>query len=354
MRKQKRHQEKSVTLSSDEKNLLETYNKFRIKSNTEVPEEEYVFKVDGVGCMPLGDLSAVKAPPKQGKTTAIKRIVATVLKGELGQLSSDLRNPLIMWVDTEQKVGDAKLIIQDIKKMTNLRYKYLDKHLMVYSMRKTDDKSMLVQMRAAIKNYQPHVVVLDGIAEFVNSVNDEVEAKDLIHQLMISAEEYYCAIICLIHENRMGNRDMNGHLGSQLAKKAAVVFECQKKGDIITVHCTDSRHLSTPSWSIRFDEQGHIVDTDDHISSIGKNARPTHRSNKKQQADAQRTLDVMKAIIQEHGGIKRPELVKAMKLQLNMARTPAYNYIASQLKNGTILEVSGLIQVNSQTLANAS
>ena len=45
MRKQKRHQEKSVTLSSDEKNLLETYNKFRIKSNTEVPEEEYVFKV---------------------------------------------------------------------------------------------------------------------------------------------------------------------------------------------------------------------------------------------------------------------------------------------------------------------
>ena len=120
--KKNKYKKNPVVLSIEEKRLLDKYNKFRIKSDTDVPAEECVFNARGVGCMPIGDLSAVKAEPKNGKTTALKRITATVLKGNLGQLSSDLFNPLIMWVDTEQKMSDAKLIIEDIDGKANGEY----------------------------------------------------------------------------------------------------------------------------------------------------------------------------------------------------------------------------------------
>lgn len=342
----KKYKKKPVILSIEEKRLLEKYNKFRIKSDTDVPVEECVFIVDGVGCMPLGDLSAIKAEPKNGKTTALKRIVATVLKGNLGQLSSDLKNPLIMWVDTEQKTSDAKLIIEDVKKMTGLSYRFLDNHLMVYSLRKIDCTSMLEQLKVAIKGFQPHIVVIDGIAEFVNSVNDEVEAKKLIHDLMVSSETYHCAIICVLHENRSGNRDMKGHLGAQLTQKVAVVVGCKKSGDAITVRCTDSRHQSTPEWSIRFDEQGNIVDVDDY-SPLKLNTRPSNQSNKKQQADAQKKqerIDFCLNAIQEKGGsIAKKDLSELLQKEIGMSRPTASNLLTALIKKDKILHESNKI-----------
>lgn len=338
-----------VKLSLEEKRLLETYNRFRIKSNTEVPVEQYVFMVDGVGCMPLGDISAIKAPAKQGKTTVIKKIIATVLKGESGHhLTSDLKRPLVVWCDTEQQIGDAKLIIQDIRKMTGITYKSLDKHLMVFSLRKIDCTSILDQLKVAIKSYQPHVVVLDGIAEFVHSVNDEIEANNLVHQLMVLAEEYHCAIIVVMHENRSGNREMNGHLGANLTKKVAVVLGCTKSGDVITVKCAEHRHQSVPNWSVRFDDQGNIVDADDYISPISRNASPSSRPNKKQQTEKKKKEILLRTLQEAGGSIARKDLNEKLEAKLNLARTTVANLISDKIKDGTLVETSGLIQVNPQ------
>ena len=343
----KKRKKKLVTLSIEEKRLLEKYNRFRIKSDTEVPVEECVFIVGGVGCMPLGDLSAVKAEPKNGKTTALKKIVATALKGDLGQLSSDLKNALVMWADTEQQIADAKRIIEDIKKMTGLSYKYLDNHLLVFSLRKTECKLMLEELKAGIKANQPDVVVIDGIAEFVDSVNDEKEAKDLIHQLMVCSEEYHCAIICVLHENRAGNRDMKGHLGAQLAQKVAVVLGCKKTGDVIKVGCTDSRHQSTPEWSIRFDEQGNIVDAEEYTSPMKNNSRPSNRPNKKQLADAQKRMERIEfcknAIQQNDGSIAKKDLSELLQKEKGMSRPNASNFLTELINVDKVLFESNKI-----------
>lgn len=336
-----------IKLSTDEKILLNKYDSYRIKSDTEVPKEEYVFNVDGIGCMPLGDLSAVKAKPKMGKTTALKKIVATVLKGELGQLSSNLKDPIIMWVDTEQKTADAKRIIQDVKKMTGLSNSHIDKHLFVFSLRKTECKDMLDELKVGIKYYSPDVVIIDGIAEFVDSVNDEVKAKDLICQLMVCSEYHHCAIICVLHENRDGNHDMKGHLGAQLNQKAAVVVECKRTLDTITVCCTDSRHRNTPEWSIRYDENDNIVDVDVNSSPILKNARPSDRLNKKQLADAQKKKDrtdfCLAAIEEKGGSITRKELTKMLEEEKGMGRTNATNFLSTLINEDKILSESNKI-----------
>lgn len=338
---------KPIVLSADEKTALQKLNQFRIMSDTEVPEEEYVFTVQGVGCMPIGDLSAIKAAPKKGKTTVLKWICATALKKELGQLSSFLNNPLILWVDTEQKMGDAKMIIEDIKKATGLHYKYLDKHLRLYSLRKTDCKTMLDQVLVAIKAYRPKIVVIDGIAEFVESVNDETEAKNLIHHLMVASEEYYCAIICVLHENRSGTGDMKGHLGSQLTQKVGNVLECKKNGNVITTLCTDSRHQGTPEWSIRFDEYGNIVDANGYESPIQRNARPSNKINKKHLADAEEKkarLDFCQNTIREHNGsLAKKDLTQLLIDKKGISRSRASALLTEFINENHLLNDKNII-----------
>ena len=332
----------SVVLSAEENNLLMRLDKCRITSDTEVPKVEYAFYVQGVGCMPLGDLCAIKAAPKNGKTTAIKKIVATVLSGESGPLSCNLNDPMILWWDSEQQMSDVKLIIEDIKKMTSLSYKKIDGHLKVYSLRKIDSKTMLEQLIAAIKAYRPDIVVIDGIAEFVDSVNDEVEAKKLIHQLMVASEEHHCAIICVLHENRAGNRDMKGHLGAMLTQKVAVVLGCKKTGDLITVSCTDSRHQGTPEWSIRFDEHDNIVDADDYTpSAITKNAKPSNKPNKKQLADAQirnERIGFCLTTIQTSGGsIAKKDLIALLVNEKGMSRSNASTFLTRLINEDKVI-----------------
>jgi RecA-family ATPase len=260
-----------------------------------------------------------------------------------------------MWVDTEQKLADAQLIIQDVHKMSGLTYRFIDNHLMVYSLRKTDCKTMFEELRAGVKAYQPNVVILDGIAEFVSSINDEVEAKKLIHELMVIAEEYHCAIICVLHVNRSGNNDMNGHTGSNLAKKVAVVVECKKSGNTITVRCTDSRHQGTPEWSIRFDEQGNIVDADDFSSPLARNARPSNRPNKKQLADAekrQERLDFCLNAIHEKGGsIAKKDLSDLLQKEKGMTRSNASNFLTALINKDKVLIESNKIITASPSIA---
>ncbi len=338
--KKKNCRKKSVVLSADENSALQKLNQFRIMSGTEVPEEKYVFTVQGVGCMPIGDLSAVKAAPKNGKTTVIKRICGVALMGKLGQLESDLKNPNILWIDTEQKMADTKLIISDIKQMTGLTNKYLDKHLFVYSLRKIDCKTMLDEVNAAIKAYQPKVIVIDGIADFVDSVNDEIAAKNLIQNLMVASEEYDCAIICVLHENRGGNREMKGHTGAQLTQKAGVVIETNKKGSIIYVSCTDSRHQSAPVWSISFDNAGNIVDTDGNISSLAANARPSNRiSPKKTNKDKEKDerIKLCTDAINEHNGtLSKNDLIKHLMDKKHISRSRASAILTEFDKNNIL------------------
>ena len=317
---------KKAVLSLEEKRALEKINQFRITSTTKVPEEVCVFKVEGVGCMALGDLSAVKAEPKNGKTTALKWICSVALGGKLGPLSSDLKDPQIIWVDTEQKMADAKLVIDDIKKITSLSNRYLDKHITLYALRKTDSKEMLEEVLVAIKTNQPEIVIIDGIADFVVSVNDEAESRLLIRQLMEASETYYCSIICVLHENRT-SKEMKGHLGAQLTQKVGTVIGCKKNGNVITVSCTDSRHQGAPGWSIRFDENGKIVDANSYTSPIQRNARPSSKTNRKQLADAQEKkerLDFCLSAIQKHNGsIAKKELIQQLMNNEGISRSRA-------------------------------
>ncbi len=75
-----------------------------------------------------------------------------------------------------------------------------------------------------------HLAVVDGIADFIMSVNDEVESNSIVNYFEQLAIKYDTAIILVLHVNP-GTEKERGHLGSQLQRKCESVLTIKKEGD---------------------------------------------------------------------------------------------------------------------------
>ena len=329
------------------KERLALLESMRLMTGTVVPPEEPALSVDGVGFFALNDIHGVKAKQKQGKTTALKICLAALLSGQMFRVKSELAEPLVLWLDTEQKAADVKLIISDVKRMTGLDDEYIDTHLMLFPLRKMNYETLLDDTRLLIGQYQPQVVIIDGVVEFVASFNDEVMSRQLIHDLLVLCEEKHCSIVNVLHENKAADdKNMRGHLGTVLSQAAGTVLECNKsKQGIITVTCSDPRHGSTPPWSFRFDADGNIVDAD----AERKQAEAERREHRQQQQaeERQRThesrLNIVLTAIRDNGGsIERKQLTMMLMEKAGIAHSTASAFIKSQIGD-TLYDINGRI-----------
>ena len=76
-----------------------------------------------------------------------------------------------------------------------------------------------------------HLSIIDGVADFINSVNDEEEANAIVSFFEQLAIKYDTAIILILHLNPGSDKE-RGHLGSQLQRKSESVLTIKKEGDI--------------------------------------------------------------------------------------------------------------------------
>ena len=314
----------------------------RIMSTTEVAPEQPTLTVDGVGVFAREDIHAIKGKQKCGKTTALKVCLAAWMQGRQFRVTSPLEQPRVLYLDTEQKQSDVKLIVTDVLQMTGREAEYVDSHLAVYALRKRDFQLLLDDMRLLIQDFGPDVVIIDGIVEFVASFNDESMAKQLIHELLCIAEDRHCAVVCVLHTNKADDdHNMRGHLGTMLAQKAGTVLECKKMDTVITVTCSDARHQEMPDWSIMFTAEGNIVDADaERQQQLEK--RRQELAQRRQEALQQKTkerLDYALLCIRDHGGsISRKQLTEILGKKFEIDRSTASKFITSQVEAKTLYE----------------
>ena len=315
----------------------------RVASTTEVEPEVSALTVDDVGLFALSDIHGLKGKQKCGKTTALKVCLAAWMKGSQFRVVSGIEEPRVLYMDTEQKQSDVKLIVTDVIQMTGLEAEYVDAHLQVYALRRRDFNLLLDDMRLLIDDFQPQVVVIDGIVEFVASFNDESMAKQLIHELLCLSEEHRLAMVCVLHTNKADeDHNMRGHLGTMLAQKAGTVLECRKQSGIITVMCSDARHQEMPDWSIMFDDDGHILDADEQRKQVLEQRR-AELQQKRQEAKAEKDknrLEVCLSIVRNYGGtISRKQLMEEMMKELKLDRSTISKFITSQVEANLLFEV---------------
>ena len=332
---------------------LELLQSMRVMTTTEVQPEEPALTVDGVGVFALSDIHAIKGKQKCGKTTALKVCLAAWMQGSQFRVVSGLEEPRVLYLDTEQKQSDVKLIVTDVVQMTGLPAEYVDNHLQVYALRRRDFNLLLDDMQLLIDDFRPQVVVVDGIVEFVASFNDESMAKQLIHKLLCISEEHRLAMVCVLHTNKADeDHNMRGHLGTMLAQKAGTVLECKKQGKVITVTCSDARHAEMPDWSIAF-ENDHIIDADEQR----RQALEQHRmelQQRRQEAQAEKQkerLDYALMCIRDNGGsISRKQLTEILVKRFELERSTVSKFITAQVEAKTLYEVDKNIS-DSQEMA---
>lgn len=324
----------------------------RVASGTEVPPEEPALTVDDVGVFALGDIHGLKGKQKCGKTTMLKVCLAAWMKGRQFRVVSPLEQPRVLYLDTEQKQSDVKLIVTDVIWMTGLDADYVDDHLRVYALRRRDFNLLLDDMRLLVDDFRPTVVIVDGIVEFVASFNDESMAKKLIHDLLCISEDYRLAMVCVLHTNKADeDHNMRGHLGTMLAQKAGTVLECKKDrgSGVITVTCSDARHAEMPDWSIMFNEEGHIVDADERRRQALEQRR-IDIQQKRQEAQAEKQkerLDYALLAIRDHGGsISRKQLIEILCSKFSIERTTASKFIKLQVELKALYESNKMISAS--------
>ena len=342
-----------------DEDILKLWDELRITTKTEVPELEPIIKVSykdeekddhkeiEVGIFTKRDIHGVKAKQKQGKTTVLKVLLAVLLLGKMFRLTSCLKNPKIFWLDTEQQPTDVKQILTDIGKMTGLPDSEIDEHVHLYQLRTRTYKTLLRELTVNIKTYRPDVVFIDGVVEFVQSFNDEIMSHDLIKEQKNLAADCNCAIINVLHENKSDDdENMRGHLGSMLSQAASTVIQCVKsKTGIITAKNSEARHAPMPEWSVRYDDDGCIIDADEQ-SQIEKLKKSMDKKKLQEAEKTKRERKRIEAAVQivrnNDGSISRGELKKKLMAKLNLGNSTIQDVIRMALKS-ELREIDGNI-----------
>jgi hypothetical protein len=229
----------------------------------------------------LGNFSLLIGKAKSKKSFLIGTLAAVMLLeglkeyGLIGVLPKDKNK--ILYFDTEQSTYHVQQAGKRILRQAGI---IESKNLCMYSLRKYTPAERL-EMIEAILIQTPEVgfVVIDGIRDLTNSINDEEAATMLSSKLLKWTEEQGIHIMCVLHQNK-GDNNARGHLGSELVNKAESVLSVTKDvknpniSIVDTVFCRDREF---DSWAFEINSEG----LPQHV----KEWNPTKNSNKAKISD---------------------------------------------------------------------
>ena len=339
----------------------EVLKKHLISVKDEYPPEKCILMVDDVPFFANGDLCAIKAKQKQGKTNAISIMVAAILCGQWGQLKCAFENAQVMVIDTEQKPADTQLVYNRTLALAGLPKKDIFDRFRTFNFRALSREDKIKALKLAIMDFKPDIVFIDGIVDLMGNFNEVDDSKQIIEELMrLSTKEVSgidIAIVCVLHTNKAtDDHNMRGHVGTMLAQKSGTVLEVHKSNGIITVSNSDSRHKEVPDWSFRFDDNGNIIDASQERLDIQAEIRRKRADEQLEKAekDKRERLEVLAKIVNEAKGcIKRSDLKQALISALKKSNSTVKNYMRAWIDEGVIVEdTNGIISLAANQPAN--
>ncbi len=118
------------------------------------------------------------------------------------------------------------------------------------------------------------LVVIDGGADYITSVNDEAEANAIITFFIGLAVQYECGVLLVIHLNENAGRNNDtmprGHVGRQAVRKGYCQLHITKSGDISTLQVLRARKAGndTPLVCYQYSkEKGYHISVDAEIAA---------------------------------------------------------------------------------------
>ena len=196
---------------------------------------EYLLTYKDVGICPRGCIQAITGHKKNGKTMLETLLMVAVLKA--GEEMNGLRyaladkepEPRVLFIDTEQDNSYSLMVQRRVH------------YLMGWDFRTNNERFRVLNLMAeknaafrwwktlwAIWSYKPTFVVLDGIRDVTEDINDSVVCTAIISVTMKVAKDMKCAIASALHYNPGPDKKMRGHIGTELGNRVTDSIECTK------------------------------------------------------------------------------------------------------------------------------
>ena len=271
--------ERELQLAGTDPKLRKRWNTLeerRITAEKEIPPMEFLFKLFNKPCFPRGELVAITGKAKSGKT-----FMSTILMvAAFTQRCLDLKRhidltdhtdflshaerkemkemyPLrVMWYDTEQSEESTQDILRN--RLIAMAQTIPEGKLDIFNVRGEFWQERLPLLEAAIGRFQPDLVILDGIRDLTDDINDGVKAQQIIERLMHMASTRHCCIVCIMHQNKaQEDRSMRGWLGTELKNKSFETYECSKRDSVFSVkQCASRKFEITDKLEFTVDGKG--------------------------------------------------------------------------------------------------
>ena len=221
-------------------------------------EANYLFRINGQDTLPTGELAAIKAKSKQGKSQVAYYLAAILLgrisKGDIKPLKDDAK---VLICDTEQSKASLKKCVCRALRFAGLSDKENCSRLTPLFLRPRSIEERKQRIEEAIKELKPTLVVIDGIRDLMQDFNNLAESSDLIGGLLKTASENDVCIINILHMNKAAtDSNMRGHAGTELANKLCDCLQVEKKDGVFRVVCDSSRNLPFEPFAFSINGEG--------------------------------------------------------------------------------------------------
>ena len=199
----------------------------RITPEKQLKPMEFLFHLYGKPCFPRRELVAITGKAKSGKTFVTSMLMACCQSRDVLAFQRIGDEPLrVLWYDTEQSDESTQDILKNrVMRMVDGDGKLFD----IFNVRGVAWKERRDLLREAVTRCKPDLVIVDGIRDLVNDINDGVLAQEVMEELMHLATEHDCCIVCVLHQNKSGeDHNLRGWIGTELMNKAFEVYSCEK------------------------------------------------------------------------------------------------------------------------------
>lgn len=220
--------------------LMLKLEKYRITPDKQLPKMDFLFRLFGKPCFPRRELVAITGKAKSGKTFVSSMLIACCQQRDVLSFHRECETPLrVLWYDTEQSDESTQDILKNrIMRMTRdsvVRQPTLfdesraEPPLDIFNVRAVEWKHRRSLLVEAVNMCKSDLVIVDGIRDLVNDINDGVLAQEVMEELLHLATEAECCIACVLHQNKGGeDHNLRGWIGTELMNKAFEIYSCEK------------------------------------------------------------------------------------------------------------------------------
>lgn len=187
----------------------------------------------------LGNFSLLIGKAKSKKTFLTSILTASFLNRNgytlntfRSAVESDKNN--LIYFDTEQGGYHSFQVYRRIFLLSGLSETEFEERVQFYCLRPYEPKERLLFIEQVLQQSKEFgLVVIDGIADLVTSINDEEQATMITTKLLNWSSVYDCHITTILHQNK-GDNNARGHLGTYAVNKAEVVLEVSKENEQVS------------------------------------------------------------------------------------------------------------------------